>query len=105
MDYREPDFLAVIYFGSFPLPPLPSVSSTGDTEKERQLADGSGGGGGGGVGEGAQSKVALKYTNPGPIFSSPYPDTIICGAFSNNNHPLPYFIIFGTVLYRSVQSP
>jgi hypothetical protein len=44
MIYTGPDFLAVVLFGSSPLllPPLPSVSWTGDTEKEGQLADGRG---------------------------------------------------------------
>ncbi len=45
-DYRGPGFLAAVWFGSSPPPPLlshPSVSSTGDTQedwKKRPLADG-----------------------------------------------------------------
>jgi hypothetical protein len=36
MYYRGPDFLAVAGFGSFPLPSLPSVSATGDTQEDRK---------------------------------------------------------------------
>ncbi len=34
MKYRGPDFLAVVWFGSSPPPPLPSVSSTGGTQED-----------------------------------------------------------------------
>ncbi len=48
MGNRGPGFLAVVLFGSFPLPPLlSSVSSTDDTqedgERETTIADGTGG--------------------------------------------------------------
>ncbi len=38
VDYKEPGFLAVVWFGSFPLPSplLPSASSTGDTGRLRK---------------------------------------------------------------------
>ncbi len=59
LTYRGPGFLAVIWFGSSPTPspPLPSVSSTGDTQEDWEKIDNllPGEGGGEGCGRRAES--------------------------------------------------
>ncbi len=79
IEYRGPDFLAVVWFVSSPIPttPLSAVSMTGDTycrktEKERQVANERGGGGGGGpkspiIG---RSSINIQYSLPAKIYGT-----------------------------------